>query len=44
MRHGFGEYHYADGDLYIGQWAFGKYEGKGSLIQIEEGYQYTGDW
>lgn len=42
-KHGFGEYTWADGRKYIGNWSNGKQHGDGKYIQLE-GKERSGTW
>lgn len=40
---GFGEYRYASGSVYKGEWACGKQQGKG-VYEFPDGSVYEGQW
>lgn len=42
LRDGKGTFHYANGDVYIGQWNKGKIEGMGKFESKESSYE--GEW
>ena len=41
--HGYGEWHYADGTVYKGQWIKGWMHGKGTMYYLN-GTRRTGEW
>ena len=44
MKHGEGSYTYANKDIYMGWWMFGKKHGSGTYTYKETGTKLSGQW